>query len=498
MMVAAAGTLGALARQAVELRPEEGGLRPRSPGTGGVFTGFLWRCHLGSIRPAPARDEGRTMKDESAPCERAEHVAAALSERTVDPRELQRQEEPGVDLLPMDALPGVAPKLNRRNLLLLMLFRVSRGIAAGMMAVALPYLILKDLGYGSLVLGAVYTTGLLATAGLGLAAGHLADVWSRKGTLLLTGLMVPVSALLVFAWPTLPVLFAASVVGGFAATGSLIGGGIGGAAQPVQSAVIADLTSLNNRTLYYSLLAFLSGLAGAGGALLVRFFSVQNTFLAAGLIAALGVALLLPLRIPGRRRLPPREAHSRRAMGQFTITGALNGFSQGLVTPFLIPFFVIIYHMSKSSMAVYTAVATLVGAIALLTAPVLEKRLGFVRSIAFTRALGTALLVLMAVWHQLWPALAIYVLSPALRIAALPAQQTALTSRVHGGDIGRALATNQVARQVAASGAILCTGYLFDLSAIETPFFLYAAIMAVNIGLYFRFFGQEPAPPTEA
>jgi predicted MFS family arabinose efflux permease len=160
-------------------------------------------------------------------------------------------------------------------------------------------------------------------------------------------------------------------------------------------------------------------------------------------------------------------------------------------------------------MATYTSVATVLGAVSLLAAPLLEKRLGFVRSIAFTRALGTVLLVVMAVWHNLDLALVIYALTPALRIAALPAQQTAITSRVHADDVGRALAVNQVARVSASSGAILCTGYLFDLSAVEAPFFIYAAVMAANIFLYFRFFparelspalpgdsGEPPATPT--
>lgn len=391
--------------------------------------------------------------------------------------------------------PGeAAPQMDRQSLLLLVLFRISRGVAGGMMAVALPFLVLKTLGYGSLVLGSLYTTGIVATALLGLAVGHLSDTWSRKGMLLITALMVPISAFLVFAFPVLPLLYVASIIGGFAATGSLIGGGVGGAAQPVQSAMIADLTTRENRTFYYSMLAFLGGVAGAGGALLVRFFSIPNTFLTAGIISAFGVLLLPPLRSPRRRPAPRHRQRSRKVIGHFSITGALNGLSQGLITPFLIPFFVIVYHVSKSYMAVYTAAATIVGAIALLTAPTLEKRLGFVRSVTFTRALGTAFLLVLALWHHLWPALAIYVLTPALRIAALPAQQTALTSRVHSDDMGRALAVNQVARLSAASGAVLCTGYLFDLSAMETPFFIYAAVMAANIYLYFRFFGQEEPP----
>lgn len=385
--------------------------------------------------------------------------------------------------------------LGKWPLLLLILFRVSRSIAGGMIIVALPYLVLHTLRESSLALGSLYVVGVLSTAALAVAAGHLADRWSQKGTLILTGLMVPISALMVWGNQSFPMLLLAAMVGGFAATGSLIGGGVGGAAQPVQSAVIARISTPENRTHYYSRLAFLSGLAGAGGAMLVHYFSVRDTFLVAGIISLAGTLVVLKIQIPPTPEPTAASTVTRKKSNQairhFSITGALNGLSQGLVTPFLIPFFVIVYHTPKSRMAIYTAIASVLGAIALLAAPVLERRLGFVRSVTFTRALGTVLLVVMAFWHNLEIGLLIYLITPSLRIAALPAQQTALVSRVEGDSMGRALALNQVTRLSAASGAMICTGYLFDLSAIEMPFLLYAGVMGVNIYLYYLFFGRH-------
>ncbi|MGC9259330.1 MAG: MFS transporter [Phycisphaerae bacterium] len=396
-------------------------------------------------------------------------------------------------------------KNHRGSLALLILFRVTRSIAGGMMIVALPYLVLNTLHDSALDLGAIYVMGVMSTAVLAVGAGHLSDRWDHKATLLLTGAMVPISALMVYVNQSFPMLLAASVVGGFAATGSLIGGGVGGAAQPVQTSVIARLSTADNRTRYYSVLAFLSGVAGAAGALLVHYFSIRNTFLAACIISLAGMVFLSFLRIPeyvAAQSIARKQ--SNRAIRHFSITGALNGLSQGLITPFLIPFFVLVYHLSKSRMAVYTAIGSILASIALLAAPALEQRLGFVRSITFTRALGTALLLLMAVWHNLWIGLIIYLITPALRIAALPAQQSAIINRVEGQSMGRALAMNQVTRLSASSIAMICTGFLFDISEIEMPFFLYAGVMAVNIYLYYRFFGHdgqngavEPIPAIE-
>ncbi|MGC8541371.1 MAG: MFS transporter [Phycisphaerae bacterium] len=383
----------------------------------------------------------------------------------------------------------------RKVFLALLLFQATRTAASAMIAVAIPYLVLKQLRCGSAALSYIYMVGLVSAALLGLIVGHLSDRWNRKGSLLLTGVLVPVSALLIYFFPDLLILFVASMIGGFAATGSLAGGAIGGAARLVETAIITDVTSLDNRTWYFAIRGFIGAVGAAVGALLVSFFSLANSFLAAGVISVLGLLVLLPLKIPPR---PGQLAHlnesrkeSRKAIGKFAVIGVLNGFSQALITPFLIPFFVLMYGIGKSQMASYAASATVVGALALLAAPVLEKVFGFIWTITLTRTLGTLLLVVMALWHNRDIALAIYLVLPALRIAGRPAQQTALTRRVRADSVSRALAINQAARVGSSCSAVLLTGYLFEISAIETPFFLYGLVMGVNLFLYFKFFSAD-------
>src|SRR5487761_1423375 len=154
--------------------------------------------------------------------------------------------------------------VNYRQLLALGLFRTSRSIAAGMITLGFPYLILRQLHLSALTLGLLYAAAGIATAILGLLFGYLADVWGRKSTLILVGALLPLSAALVWfseARPhPLPWLYVASIIGGFSATGSLMGGGVGGAAQPIQSAVIVDLAAPSRRTTYFSWFNFFSGL----------------------------------------------------------------------------------------------------------------------------------------------------------------------------------------------------------------------------------------------
>ncbi len=374
-------------------------------------------------------------------------------------------------------------------------FRFSRALASGLISVAFPYLVLHR--YTAVELGFIYTAAALATAGLGLAVGFLTDLWGKKRTLVLVGATLPLSAALVYWFPMLGGLFFAAMVGGYSATGSLAGGGVGGAAQPIQSVVIAALTRPDRRTFFFSLFAFLSGMIAAGGSLWAGVLDVHTAFAAAAMISLVGLLCVWPLQVEETRG-QIRRMPSLKVVSQFSITGTLNGFSQGLVVPFLIPFFVIVYHLPKSQMAVYAFIGGVLGAFALFAAPMLERRWGFVRAIAITRGIGAGLILLLPFWHNLVVALAVYVLTPALRVAAVPAQQTAITELVTPEERGRALGVNQVTRLSASAGAVSITGLSFGAADFALPFIGYAAVVAVNIGLYFRFFGAKRPTDAEA
>lgn len=384
-----------------------------------------------------------------------------------------------------------ADATSRAALSLLFAFRVCRSVAAGLITIAFPYLVLQELRLGALTLGLIYTSAAIGTAAFGLLVGVLTDVWGRRRTLLLVASVLPVSALIVWFNESTPALFVAATLGGFSATGSLMGGGVGGAAQPIQTAIVASLLGSKRRTFYFSLFTFAGGLFSALGALSARLVTTHGTFLAAAVLSGVSVVLVWPLSVPEIRG-DVRRLKSRKVIGQFSFTGMLNGFSQGLVTPFFIPFFLLVYGVPKESMSGYGFFAGALASLALLTAPLLDKKLGFVWAVALTRGLGALLVAALPLFHALGPALAIYLMVPSLRVAALPTQQRALTDMVDSDETGRALGINQVLRLASSSLAVLLTGYLFSKGDYRVPFFLYGAVMLANVFLYFRFFGKAP------
>ncbi len=365
-----------------------------------------------------------------------------------------------------------------------------------MINVAFPYYILTRLHYGAFVIGLIYVSATVATAALGYLSGVTTDVWGKRGTLIIASALLPISAIMVYMSTSLWMIVPAAMVGGYSATGSLAGGGIGGAVQPIQSTVLAGLAPNEQRTKYFSFFTFLSGVTAALGALLSKAFDIREIFLASAIISAVGVPGLWYLKVADAKGRIGR-LKTKTTIGKFTLTGMLNGFSQGLVVPFLIPFFVLVYNVPKSQMSEYAFASGILGSFAILGAPLLERYFGFVKSIVFTRGLGTVLFVIFPVIRLLPLSVLIYIIGPALRVAALPIQQSELTKRVDEDEMGRALGINQVARLAASSTGTGLGGYLMDTAFFEIPFFAYGAIMAANLYLYIRFFGLKQSRKAE-
>ena len=382
----------------------------------------------------------------------------------------------------------VEPAIARRGLGSLLASRVLRGLAAGLLAIGFPYLVLTELHTGALVLGLIYAGGAGSTALLTYGFGRYGSREALRVGYLASLVLLPIAAFLLLLPPNLPLAIAASAVGGFSATGSLAGGGVGGAAMPLQTAILSDLTPPPTRTRWFSQFTFWAAVSAAMGSLAAGIGTLQEVFLVALLLslASVVVALSVPVRSIARRRRP--STRSQDVIRRFTATGVLNGLSQGILTPFLIPFFVIYFGIARPEMAVYTTASSLIATASVLAAPYLEARWGFVVAIVGTRAVAATLAVLMP-FVSLTPALAIYLALPAFRVAALPAQQSALMGRLPHEDRAEGAGTNQAARVGAAGAATALGGFALEDVAAAVPFLGYGIILTANAYLYVHFFG---------
>ena len=390
---------------------------------------------------------------------------------------------PGPESKDPPALPG-----SKSGLLFLMGSRISRGFASGLLNVGFAYLVITELNEGYFVLGLLYVGGAISTALLTYVLGRVGSRVNLRITYLTALGLLPVACLLLLLPPNLTTAALASILGGFSATGSLSGGGVGGAAMPLQTAILADLTPRQGRTRWFSYFTFLSGASAAFGTLAAGVGSLENVFLLALVLSLVAVALGVPIPVRGVSRGASPSVRSRGVIRKFTLTGILNGFSQGLLTPFLIPYFIVAFGLARPQMSIFSSVAGFGGTVSVLFAPYLDRRWGFVQAIVGTRVVA-AVLALSIPFVPLVPALIAYMTLPAFRTAALPAQSSALMSNLPAADRAEGAGTNQAARVGAASSATAISGYALGDVAVAIPFVGYAVALAVNSYLYVHFFG---------
>lgn len=372
-------------------------------------------------------------------------------------------------------------------------FRVLRGIAAGTLVVTFPYFIVASFTHGEFFLGICYAVGTIVSA----LAGFIFGSWfDKRPTKKLT---LGVISLLFFGLLILAVLphvlwlvLLASALAGVSATGSMTGGGSGGVAAPIQGALVAHLIPDEYRTEAYSFLTFMAGIAAAAGVAASGSMSMEHLFWI-GVVAAF-LSLIPVALLPDRAfaHVPvPFAAESKKALRNFSITGLLNGFSQGLALPFLVPLFMVSYGAARGPMSFYSSIAGIIGSFALLAAPWLDRRFGLVSSMILSRGGSIIALLLIVFVHSFPVAIFLFLIFPALRVAAMPIQQRAIVDIAGEGSTGTVLGANQGTRLLSAAGGSAIAGYLFDRALTALPFYAYAVIAASNLVLYKKFFGKR-------
>ncbi|MHB1909255.1 MAG: MFS transporter [Nitrososphaerales archaeon] len=385
-------------------------------------------------------------------------------------------------------------KTDNFSIWVLVIIRAFRNFAAGLVNVAFPYFVLTELRGSSLLLGSLYAAATIGTALMGLFVGISTDR-SPKRTFVISLALLPISTTILVLYPnSIALVFVAAIVGGISATGSLASGGVGGYVQPVQSTIIARVTARRDRTFYYGLLSFLAGITSALGALFAGFPTIGDSLILASVAGMASAIPALFLRLP-KQQVAERKANESRfhlksgnIIGKFGITGMVNGFANGLVLPFLIPFFYYSYGTGIEEMRIFATLSGLAGSFALLLAPRLEAKLGFLKGIIFSRGSAAVLALIFPFIHLLPVSLAIYFLLPPLRVIAFPVVQTAMTDMIDKGELGKAFGINQSARLTITSPAELFAGYEFNLASYDIPFVTYALVIGANLYLYSRFF----------
>jgi len=381
-----------------------------------------------------------------------------------------------------------------RNLFFLFLSRGARSFAAGFLAVIIGLYFLYSLHISTLLIGVLFAVGALATPVISLIVGRYGDIYGRKRVLMMDLLTMPVAIIIILLTKNYLLLMVATALGGFGIAGGLVGGGVGASVGPVVTAMLAENTTMKNRTLIFSLNNQISTFAGAAGALIVAFLNYGQLFVLGLIFSIMAFISIFPVKESYKPEPPKNGSNSnlsesdRKVIKIFAYTGILNGLGQGFITPFLPIIFSEFFHLTDAKIGILVTVGGLISGIAFIFTPYFTNKMGFLRFITFTRIISASLVI--ALPFAFSPAMAelLYMTFTPLRAVSLPAQSSlqmtllSVKSRSTGSGI------NQAARLFPSALATIIGGAMLVSLPLAAPFVIASSFTYANVYLYIKFF----------
>ncbi len=390
--------------------------------------------------------------------------------------------------------------ISKRNILIIFAIRAIRSLFAGMLAVSFSLYLYDALRFPLYEIGAIFMAGAFFTPVFSLLFGYYADAIGRKKMLLINFLLMSLSIALIITSENYFALMTAVALGGLGTAGGLIGGGVGASAGPIITALIAENAERERLTAYFSLNNMISSFAGGLGAYLAGIESYSASFYESFVLSLLSVILALFIverYVPTSEKASSETNRRSRMKGEgpnyikhFSITGLLNGFSQGLVSPFFAIIFEAVFGLSKAQIGMLFSIGGYLTGFAYIFSPSMNRALGFTKSITVTRTLSATALLLLPIMPNAALAEAMYLILTPLRAISLPIQSSLMMSLIGEEQRATGSGLNQFSRLMASAFSTLLGGFLLEYAPPLIPFAISASATYLNSYLYHQYFSD--------
>lgn len=354
---------------------------------------------------------------------------------------------------------------------------------------------LPEIGLSSGDVGLILGANGIAFAVSAIPIGLLSDRRGRKWVLIL-GLMALSPSLLVYALTTdVGALLVAAIAAGVAE----------GAFLTSWNALIADMTTLENRVAAFSFSFIIGGISMSIGYALPFVFPFISeatgfsshlvhtwTFIILAVITVFSpVTLWILLRdYKEVRRLEGRSI-KKGSMGpllKFSALNSLIGLGAGFIIPLIPTWLFLKFGIPDTYSGPLLALSLITIAFAAVASASLARRYGSVRAIVMTQGLSTIFMFALAFAGEPLLACVLYLIRSALMNMSSPLADSFLMGIVPKEGRGLASAINSLIWRLPNSATTIVGGMILAAGIYDVPFFLATAFYIVSITLFCRIF----------
>jgi MFS family permease len=390
---------------------------------------------------------------------------------------------------------------------------VITGAVMGVFRLLFNFFVLS-LGFDEALLGNLITTSSLVALLAALPTGYLSDMIGRKGSLVLSGVLLSISILAMAIWPSEPMFYAMNVLSGIAQ--SLAG--------VTMSPFLMENSDEHERTYLFSfgqglqmMMASVGSWIGgymptwmgqAGNVTATSSIAYGNSILITGIGAALAILPLAFLKSPclersQRTTFAPFQyaAKNPLLLTKLILPMLLISLGAGLVMPFMNVFFRVVHHQPDPVIGALFAWGSLAMGIGLLLAPPLAERTGKIQLVVITQGLSIPFLILLGFSPIFWVGAATYYIRLALMNMSTPVYETFVMERVESSARATVASLTSMAWNFGWAFSPTISGWLQVRYGFGPPFIGTIILYTISVAMCWAFFwrrreGTIPATAT--
>lgn len=359
------------------------------------------------------------------------------------------------------------------------------------------------LGFSPVEIGLLLSIATFLSAIHHITFGYLCDRYGRKPFLILGTIFAAARTALFAVSTDFWMLALAQSLGA-------MGEGVG-AGQPVVSGYITDKVDAENRPNIYSTMAITNSIASTIGLSLggLPLFLENNygynvvsahqvLWIACTVVNLLSLVYLFQLK-EGERRTSVAGSKEKGpgiknwgVIAKFSITRSTSGLGWGMVDSLMTLYFFQRFMVGSDILGPIYAFARFLSIFTYLVTPKVVERYGAIPTIVATRFLSAGVTVAFALssWYPM--AVLFMVVNRIIVLFTMPIRQTFASGMVSPEETATAIGISNSARMGVRTLAPTLAGYMFESVSLTLPFYTGAVLMAINGGLFWKFFKPEP------